>query len=309
MGAPITQRGHTAPTTAPPKAISPRPPPAANSIFPLSPGLVSFFSLSMIYINYFIVLRAMTKHILDVKGLHVEVEGKTLIDGVDISLERKESYVLFGPNGSGKTSLVSAIMGLPEYRITRGRIVFDGVDVTKKSIDERSRLGMKLAFQLPPEIVGVKLRDMLKVCMGLRHDDELPDKAHDLAEKLRLSEFLDRDINLGFSGGERKRAEALQMLLMEPKLMLLDEPDSGVDAESLKLIGSLLNDYLKKSGSSALIITHQGQILDYLHARKSCVFMKKIIYCMSSPQEILSSIHKGGYSACLDCDKRMVQNE
>jgi Fe-S cluster assembly ATP-binding protein len=263
----------------------------------------------MIYINYFIVLRAMTKHILDVKGLHVEVEGKTLIDGVDISLERKESYVLFGPNGSGKTSLVSAIMGLPEYRITRGRIVFDGVDVTKKSIDERSRLGMKLAFQLPPEIVGVKLRDMLKVCMGLRHDDELPDKAHDLAEKLRLSEFLDRDINLGFSGGERKRAEALQMLLMEPKLMLLDEPDSGVDAESLKLIGSLLNDYLKKSGSSALIITHQGQILDYLHARKSCVFMKKIIYCMSSPQEILSSIHKGGYSACLDCDKRMVQNE
>ncbi len=248
----------------------------------------------------------MGKNILEVQGLHVEVGGKPLIEGIDISLEAGESYVLFGPNGSGKTSLVNTIMGLPEYVVTAGKIVYAGVDVTKKPIDERSKMGMKLAFQLPPEITGVKLRDMLKVCMGLTHRQELPEEAHQLADKLKLTNFLDRDINLGFSGGERKRAEALQMLVMKPKLMLLDEPDSGVDAESLKLIGTLMQEYIESSGASALIITHQGQILEYIKARKSCVFMKKIIYCLSSPQEIINSIQSHGYNACIDCDKRRM---
>ncbi|MBU0763071.1 MAG: ABC transporter ATP-binding protein [Candidatus Altiarchaeota archaeon] len=246
---------------------------------------------------------------LEVEGLHVEVDGKRIIEGVDIRLEKGESYVLFGPNGSGKTSLVNAIMGLPEYVVKKGFIAFDGVDVTSKSIDERSKLGMKLAFQLPPEITGVKLRDMLKVCVGLKHKDDLPDEIYGLVEKLKLTEFLDRDINLGFSGGERKRAEVLQMLVMKPKLMLLDEPDSGVDVESLKLIGTLIQEYIESSGASALIITHQGQVLEYIKARRSCVFMKKIVYCLSTPQEIISSIQLHGYSACLDCDRRKPKNE
>jgi Fe-S cluster assembly ATP-binding protein len=199
----------------------------------------------------------MSQHLLEVGNLSVEIEGKRIIDGVDLVIEHGGSYVLFGPNGSGKTSLVNTIMGLPEYKLTSGKIRFEGVDITEKEINERSKMGMKLAFQLPPEITGVKLRDILKICMGLNHKDQLPKEAPELATALRLDDFLDRDINLGFSGGEKKRAEALQMLLMRPKLMLLDEPDSGVDAESLKLIGTLIQEYLEKTKASALIITHQ----------------------------------------------------
>jgi Fe-S cluster assembly ATP-binding protein len=242
--------------------------------------------------------------ILEVENLSVEVEGKRIIDGVDIALEEGETYVLFGPNGSGKTSLVNTIMGLPEYRVVSGKIVFDGVDVTRKPINERAKLGMRLGFQLPPEIRGVKLRDILKVCARVGPKEGLRGEHLDLVEKLRLTEFLDRDINMGFSGGERKRAEMLQMILMRPKLMLLDEPDSGVDAESLKLLGELVQDYLSESKASALIITHQGQILEYIKARKSCVFMEKIVYCHAVPKEIIKSIQEKGYEGCLECQRR-----
>lgn len=236
--------------------------------------------------------------------MSVEVDGKRVIDDVDIGMENGETYVLFGPNGSGKTSLVNTIMGLPEYRVLAGKIVFDGVDVTRKPINERAALGMRLAFQLPPEITGVKLRDILKVCVGLKPKENLSPEHLEFVEKLKLTEFLDRDVNRGFSGGERKRAEILQMLMMKPKLMLLDEPDSGVDLESLKLIGTMIQDYITKSKSSALIITHQGQILDYIKARKSCVFMEKIVYCHAAPKEIIKSIQEGGYEGCLECQRR-----
>lgn len=242
--------------------------------------------------------------ILDVRGLSVEVEGKRIIDGVDLHVESGETYVLFGPNGSGKTSLVNTIMGLPEYRVVSGKITFNGVDVTRKPIDERARLGMRLAFQIPPEITGVKLRDVLKVCLGLGHRDGLSDEHLGVVERLRLTDFLDRDINRGFSGGERKRAEVLQMLFMKPKLLLLDEPDSGVDVESLKLVGTMLQDYISESGASALIITHHGQILDYVKASKACVFMEKIVYCQTSPREIIKSIGERGYEHCLECNRR-----
>jgi Fe-S cluster assembly ATP-binding protein len=150
----------------------------------------------------------------------------------------------------------------------------------------------------------VKLKDVLKICAGLKPKDALSKEHLALVERLNLTEFLDRDINRGFSGGERKRAEVLQMLLMRPKLMLLDEPDSGVDAESLKLIGEMIQEYLTESKASALIITHQGMILEYIKARKSCVFMEKIVYCHAMPKEIIKSIQESGYEGCLECQRR-----
>jgi Fe-S cluster assembly ATP-binding protein len=251
----------------------------------------------------------MVHKILDVTGLTVEVEGKRIIDGVDLSLEQGETYVLFGPNGSGKTSLVNSIMGLPEYKVVSGKIVYDGADVTRKPINERAMLGMRLAFQMPPEITGVKLIDILKICAQLSPKDALSAEQMSLVEKLNMVDFLERDINRGFSGGERKRAEVLQMLFMKPKLMLLDEPDSGVDVESLKLIGTLIQDYITRTNASTLIITHQGQILDYIRARKSCVFMEKIVYCHANPKEILKSIEEKGYEGCLGCTRRREENE
>jgi Fe-S cluster assembly ATP-binding protein len=163
---------------------------------------------------------------------------------------------------------------------------------------------MRLAFQLPPEITGVKLRDILKICAGLKHTDKLTEEHLRLVEDFKLTEFLDRDINRGFSGGERKRAEALQVLFMKPKLLMLDEPDSGVDIESLKLIGTQIQDYISKSKASALIITHHGQILEYIKAGKACVFVEKIICSQSSPKEIIRSINERGYEYCLECEHR-----
>ena len=246
----------------------------------------------------------MQDKLLEVSGLTVSVGATPIFHDVDLTIERGESYVLFGPNGSGKSSLVNAIMGLPEYEVLKGSIRFEGNDISSATIDERARLGMRLAFQLPPEITGIKLSDMLKICLGIGHKDPLPDEVLSLANRMRMSKFLDRDINMGFSGGERKRAEALQMLVMKPKLMLLDEPDSGVDAESLDLIGTLIQEYLESSGASALIITHQGQILESIKAKKACVFMDKIVYCHSSPQEIIQSIREKGYDGCEGCDRR-----
>ena len=251
----------------------------------------------------------MESGILDVRDLTVEVEGKRIIEGVDISLEAGQTYVLFGPNGSGKTTFINTIMGLPEYKVISGKITFMGHDVTSKPINERAAMGMRLAFQLPPEIVGVKLKDVLKICAGLKHGDQLSAKQLELVERLRMTEFLDRDINRGFSGGERKRAEMLQMLFMRPKLMLLDEPDSGVDIESLKLIGEAVEEYLTQTKSSALIITHQGQILDYIKANRACVFMEKIVFCHASPKEIIRSIQEKGYEGCLECTRRRAGDE
>jgi Fe-S cluster assembly ATP-binding protein len=246
----------------------------------------------------------MPEHILDVRGLTVSIEGKTIIEDVDLTLDSGESYVLFGPNGSGKTSLVNALMGLPEYKIESGKIIFNGSDITAEPVHERAKRGMRLAFQMPPEITGVKLSDILRICSGKKPGEKLSQEQYGLVEELRMTEFLGRDINSGFSGGERKRAEILQMLFMKPKLLLLDEPDSGVDAESLKIIGTMIQEYIRETKASALIITHQGQILEYLKAKKSCIFMEKIMYCHADPREILKSIHEKGYAGCLGCDRR-----
>jgi Fe-S cluster assembly ATP-binding protein len=246
-------------------------------------------------------------NILEVEGLSVKVENKLILNNVSFNLKSHESHILFGPNGSGKTTLISALMGLPSYEIVKGKIAFMGTDITDKTVEERARLGMVVSFQNPPEITGVKLVDLLKLCLGKNPADSFSDEEQALINAFRLTQFLNRDINVGFSGGERKRSEVLQLIFLKPKLLLLDEPDSGVDVESLKLIATELQRYVEKSGSSALIITHKGDIMEYVKAKYGCILLGGQFHCFTHPTNIYDDIKKMGYEECVACRVRTTE--
>jgi Fe-S cluster assembly ATP-binding protein len=246
-------------------------------------------------------------NILEVEGLSVKVENKLILNNVTFSLKSHESHILFGPNGSGKTTLISALMGLPSYEIVKGKISFMGIDITDKTVEERARLGMVVSFQNPPEITGVKLVDLLKLCLGKNPADNFSEEEQALIDAFRLTQFLNRDINVGFSGGERKRSEILQLIFLKPKLLLLDEPDSGVDVESLKLIATELQRYVESSGSSALIITHKGDIMDYVKAKYGCILLGGQFHCFTHPTRIYEDIKKLGYEECVACRVRTTE--
>jgi len=242
--------------------------------------------------------------LLEIKDLKVEVEGKEILHGISLSIDQGETHVIYGPNGSGKTTLLMTIMGFPRYKITGGQITFEGKDVTHSTLDERARAGIGLSFQRPPIVRGVKTRDMVAACFrGRESIDAIPS----LAEKTNMTDFLDRDINYGFSGGETKRSELLQLLAQSPDLVLLDEPESGVDLENIVLIGELINDLLKKAHPmrhrtrSGLIISHTGHILEYVNARTGYVMFEGRIICEGDPHEILETIKVGGYGECASC--------
>ena len=179
------------------------------------------------------------RNMLEIKQLTVAVDGKEILHNVNLTIKTGETHVLFGPNGGGKTTLLMAILGFPKYRVTKGEILFHGKDITGLPLDERARLGIGMSFQRPPVVRGVKTRDMVAACLKERGNEE---SIGQLADKADLAGFLDRDINYGFSGGEIKRAELMQLLAQRPESVLLDEPESGVGLENIALIGELINE-------------------------------------------------------------------
>jgi Fe-S cluster assembly ATP-binding protein len=241
---------------------------------------------------------------LKIKNLSVAVEDKEIIHNVNMTIHNGETHVLFGPNGAGKTTLLMAIMGFPKYKVTGGSITFKGKDITNMSMDERARLGIGMSFQRPPVVRGVKTRDMVAACLKERGDGDIIEQ---LAEKADLGDFLDRDINYGFSGGEIKRSELMQLIAQKPQLTLMDEPESGVDLVNIALIGELMNDLLEKNcpiverRCMGLIITHTGHILDYVNARTGYVMCDGTIGCVGDPHEMLSTIREKGYNECIKC--------
>jgi Fe-S cluster assembly ATP-binding protein len=244
---------------------------------------------------------------LIVKDLSVKVEGKQILKNLNFNLTEGASHILFGPNGSGKTTLISTLMGLPGYEVTSGKIFFRGIDITNKDVDERAKLGIIVSFQNPPEIIGVKLGDLLKLCLGETATDEFSPEEMAQIEAFRLTAFLNRDVNLGFSGGERKRSEILQLIFLKPTLLLLDEPDSGVDVESLRMISTEIQRYIESSGASALIITHKGDILEYIKASYGCILLDGQFHCFRDPMRIYNDIKELGYEECVAC--RVRSNE
>ena len=246
-------------------------------------------------------------NMLEVKNLKVKVENKIILDSISLNLKSKENYILFGPNGSGKTTFINAIMGIKPYEVVSGKIVFMGKDITRKDVDERSKLGISVGFQNPPEITGIKLADVLKVCLGKDSRAKFSEEEKKLIEAFKLTAFLDRDINVGFSGGERKRAEILQMMFLKPKLLLLDEPDSGVDVESLRLIACEIQRFVDNTESSTLIVTHKGDILEYIKAKYACVILEGKNHCFADPKRVFETIKKSGYKECVACQKRVEE--
>jgi Fe-S cluster assembly ATP-binding protein len=239
-----------------------------------------------------------------IKDLSVAVEDKEILHDVNMTIQTGETHVLFGPNGAGKSTLLMAIMGFPKYKITRGSISFRDKDITGLSVDERARLGIGMSFQRPPVVRGVKTRDMVAACLKGRGDGDAIAK---LAERADLQDFLERDINYGFSGGEIKRSELMQLLAQKPELTLLDEPESGVDLVNIALIGEMMNDLLEKNcpiserRCMGLIITHTGHILDYVNARTGYVMCDGTIGCVGDPHEMLATIREKGYNECIKC--------
>jgi len=243
---------------------------------------------------------------LEIKQLTVAVDGKEILRDVNMTIKSGETHVLFGPNGSGKSTFLMAIMGFPRYQITKGNIIFKGRDITMLPLDERARLGIGMSFQRPPVVRGVKTRDMVAACLKGQGNEE---SISQLAEKSDLADFLDREINYGFSGGEIKRSEMMQLLAQNPDMALLDEPESGVDLVNIALIGQLINKLLEKDHRirdrkhAGLIITHTGHVLDYVNARTGYVMLDGRIICEGDPHEILATIKKKGYEECARCVK------
>ncbi|MDV3104599.1 Fe-S cluster assembly ATPase SufC [Thermococcus waiotapuensis] len=237
---------------------------------------------------------------LKVENLHVSVEGREILKGVDLTINPGEFHVVMGPNGSGKSTLALTIAGHPKYRVTDGRITFEGEEIHEFSPDERARKGILLAFQVPPEVEGVKIIEFLQqVLVELKGMD--PVEAYDLvvekaSELWFREEDLHRYVNVGFSGGERKRLELLQALLIEPKLLILDEPDSGVDVDSLSIISTKIEE-LHKRGTAILLITHYGRILGHLNREQLTVHvMKDGRIVKTGSGELVDRIDKEGFA-------------
>jgi Fe-S cluster assembly ATP-binding protein len=239
--------------------------------------------------------------LLEIRDLSVMAGRAEILHSVNMSIAEGQTYALFGPNGSGKSTLVSTVLGNPNYRVHRGSIKFNGKDITKLTVNERVKLGIATSFQLPSEIKGVTLKDMINICQSKKPGSGIDKETEKLVEKFQLSTFLDRNINVDFSGGEKKRADLLQILLMKPKFLMLDEPDSGVDIVSLKIISKEISGYIRKSNASALIITHQGEVLNYIKATKACILFQGRNHCFHSPKKILNDIRKNGYERCVSC--------
>ena len=240
---------------------------------------------------------------LEIKNLHVSVEGKEILKGLTLTLRNGEVHALMGPNGSGKSTLSYFLLGHPKYKMEKGSVKLDGKNILKLTTDERAKAGLFLAFQHPVEIEGVGCEQLLQLSMqayAQARGEMVPSPAefHALAEKARKEvgleeKFLHRSVNAGFSGGERKRAEVLQLLLARPSMAILDETDSGLDIDSLKSVARAVGS-LRGPRFGALVITHYPRLLHYLKPSRVHVLLDGRIVRSGGP-ELVRQLEQKGY--------------
>jgi Fe-S cluster assembly ATP-binding protein len=238
--------------------------------------------------------------VLEIKDLHVSVEGKEILKGVNLTIRQGEIHALMGPNGSGKSTLAFALMGHPKYKIESGQILMDGKNVLEMKPNERAAAGLFLAFQYPLEIQGVGFSQFLMASLRSRMNEqklsiaEFKNKMNENLAVLNLDKsFASRSLNVGFSGGEKKRAEILQMMMMQPDIAVLDETDSGLDIDSLKIVAQTINK-MRGPDFGALVITHYQRMLNYLEPDIVHVFIDgKIV--MTGDNKLAHELEKKGY--------------
>jgi len=236
----------------------------------------------------------MSKILLEVKNLIVKAEKDEILKGVNLTIKKGEFHVLLGPNGSGKTVLVQTIFGNPKYKVIAGKIIFERKDITKIPPEKRVKLGMALAWQTPPKIKGIKLSQLL---------DKISKKKIDLEEGKYL---LEKEVNVNLSGGEKKISELLQVLSLDPKFVVLDEIDSGLDIKRIERVSEIIKKEFIEKKVSILLITHSGEILNFLKPDFVEVMISGKIVCKSKDfKKVLKTIKKYGYEKCRKCFKKI----
>ena len=241
-------------------------------------------------------------NLLEVKDLHVCAAEKEILHGVNLSLGRDETHVLMGPNGTGKSTLGYAITGNPAYEVTNGSILFEGEDITDMPVNERARRGIFLSFQNPLEVPGVTLSNFIRSALENKSGNRLRlwDFKKKLAQTMELLEmdesYAQRDLNVGFSGGEKKKAEILQMLMLEPKLAILDETDSGLDVDAVRIVSRGVQLYRERQHGTVLIITHSTRILEALTVDRTHV-MENGVIVKDGGAELVDQINREGFAA------------
>jgi Fe-S cluster assembly ATP-binding protein len=236
---------------------------------------------------------------LKIEDLQVEIDGQEIVKGLDLEVGKGEIHAIMGPNGSGKSTLANVLMGHPRYEVTGGSITFQGQDVFELEPDERAKLGMFLAFQYPSEVPGVSVANFLRTAINSVREEELSpmEMYRLLQEKMSIMQmdpkFAERYLNEGFSGGEKKRNEILQMLMLDPRLAIMDETDSGLDIDALQVVAKGVNE-MKGPEFSAVIITHYQRILRYIEPDRVHVMLDGRLVT-SGGKELADDLEEKGY--------------
>ena len=241
-------------------------------------------------------------HTLEVKDLHVSVEGKQILKGVNLAIKQGEIHAIMGPNGSGKSTLSCTIMGHPRYQIDKGEILFDGKDIKTLKPNERAKLGLFLSFQYPSEIEGVSMANFLRTSLNALSNGSklsLQEFQKLLKEKMEMlkvdKKFAARYLNTGFSGGEKKKGEILQLAVLNPKIAVLDETDSGLDIDALRTVAEGINTITKQSQMGVLLITHYQRLLNYVKPDKVHILIDGRIV-RSGDASLAEHLEEKGYS-------------
>lgn len=242
-----------------------------------------------------------SNQLLEVKNLHVSVEDEEILHGIDLTVNRGETHVLMGPNGAGKSTLGYALVGNPRYQVTAGEILFKGQRVEEEGVDKRARAGMFLSFQNPLEVPGITLSAFIRSALEQRQGKRLRlwDFKKELEKAMELLQmdpsYAERDLNVGFSGGEKKKTEILQMLMLNPEFVILDETDSGLDVDAVRTVSQGIAAYRKQSKGSLLVITHSTKILEALPVDYTHVMVNgKIV--KTSDSSLIDEVNENGFA-------------
>jgi Fe-S cluster assembly ATP-binding protein len=249
----------------------------------------------------------MSDKLLDIQNIFVDIDSKQVLNGLNLKIGKGETHVLMGPNGAGKSTLGNTLMGNPIYNLSSGKIIFNGQDISELSTDKRAKLGMFLSFQNPLEVPGISVETFIRSALQQSTGEHVKLFQFQKALKANMEllnidpSYASRDLNVGFSGGERKKSEILQLLMLNPKFAILDETDSGLDVDAVRTVSKGIQEYQKKQDGALLIITHSTKILESLNVDFTHVLVKgKIV--KTGDGSLVKEINQNGFEQFLNIE-------